>query len=59
MMRNNATEEFKMKCHTDMHGASSGPWKYPPPARGNTGLPALVIVGAAILVAGIILALIF
>jgi len=59
MMRNNATEGFKMKCRTDLHGASSGPWKYPPPARGNAGLPALVIIGAAILVAGIGLALIF
>jgi len=53
MMRNNATEEFKMKCR-----ASGGPWKYPPPARGNAGLPALVIIGAALAVTGIILALI-
>jgi len=33
--------------------------KYPPPHRDNAGLPALVIIGAAFVVAGIVLALIF
>ena len=67
MMRNNATEEFKMKCRADLHGAREKLGHYAdlrngglmPDANKAPAWMPMALVGAVLAVAGIILALIF